>query len=68
LSPNAEVRPLVRAAKDLNAGDAVQITFADGDRHAVIEPDNAPAPEPEKPRTTPVKPKPGGGGNQGSLF
>jgi exodeoxyribonuclease VII large subunit len=62
---------LVRAAKDLNAGDAVQITFADGDRHGVIEPDNAPArageEEAAKPRATPVKPKPGGG-NQGSLF
>jgi exodeoxyribonuclease VII large subunit len=61
---------LVRAAKDLNAGDAVQITFADGDRHGVIEPENAPAREPDaepaKPRATPVKNKPGG--NQGSLF
>jgi exodeoxyribonuclease VII large subunit len=58
---------LVRAAKDLNAGDAVQITFADGDRHGVIEPENAPAREPDKLRATPVtKPKPGG--NQGSLF
>ncbi|MFT3727347.1 MAG: exodeoxyribonuclease VII large subunit [Terricaulis sp.] len=64
---------LVRAAKDLNAGDAVQITFADGDRHGVIDPQHAPAreieaeTEPAKPRATPVKPKPGGG-NQGSLF
>ncbi|MBS0386003.1 MAG: exodeoxyribonuclease VII large subunit, partial [Proteobacteria bacterium] len=39
---------LVRAAKDLNAGDAVQLTFGDGDRHAVIDPHDAPAAEPSK--------------------
>jgi exodeoxyribonuclease VII large subunit len=64
---------LVRASKDLNGGDAVQITFGDGDRHAIIEPialaprEAEPEAETDKPRATPVKPKPGGG-NQGSLF
>lgn len=55
---------LVRAAKDLNAGDFVQLTFADGDTHAVIDPKHdVTAPEPAKPR---AKPKPPG--NQGDLF
>jgi exodeoxyribonuclease VII large subunit len=58
---------LVRAAKDLNAGDLVEISFADGARHGVIEPPETAAPEPEKPRATPVKQKLGGG-DQGSLF
>lgn len=49
---------LVRAAKDLNAGDVVNLTFADEQKKAVIDP-----PEPAKPRG---KPKPGG--DQGSLF
>jgi exodeoxyribonuclease VII large subunit len=54
---------LVRASKDLNAGDAVQLTFADGDKHAIIDPqDAAPATEAAKPR---AKPKPPG---QGDLF
>ena len=54
---------LVRAAKDLSAGEAVQLTFADGDKRAVIDPQDAPAAEPAKPRG---KPKPGG--DQGNLF
>jgi exodeoxyribonuclease VII large subunit len=49
---------LVRAAKDLNAGDVVNLTFADEQKKAVIDP-----PETAKART---KPKPGG--DQGSLF
>jgi exodeoxyribonuclease VII large subunit len=48
---------LVRAAKDLNAGDVVNLTFADDQKKAVVDPA-----EPAKPR----KPKPGG--DQGSLF
>jgi exodeoxyribonuclease VII large subunit len=51
---------LVRAAKDLNAGDVVQLTFADEQKKAVIDP---PAGDAAKPR---AKGKPGGG--QGSLF
>lgn len=50
---------LVRAAKDLNAGDVIDLTFADDHKKAVIDP----APEGAKPRG---KPKPGG--DQGSLF
>ena len=50
---------LVRAAKDLNAGDVVQLTFADEQKKAVIDP---PA-DAGKPRG---KGKPGG--DQGSLF
>src|SRR4029078_6872119 len=34
---------LVRAAKDLNAGDVVQLTFGDGDKHAVIATQDEPA-------------------------
>jgi exodeoxyribonuclease VII large subunit len=49
---------LVRAAKDLNAGDAISLTFADDQKKAVVDP-----PEPAKSRG---KPKPGG--DQGSLF
>jgi len=49
---------LVRAAKDLNAGDVVNLTFADDQKKAVVDP-----PEPPKPRG---KAKPGG--DQGSLF
>ncbi|MEZ5996783.1 MAG: exodeoxyribonuclease VII large subunit [Hyphomonadaceae bacterium] len=52
---------LVRAAKDLNAGDVVDLTFADDHKKAVIDP--APGAEPAKPRG---KTKPGG--DQGSLF
>jgi exodeoxyribonuclease VII large subunit len=51
---------LVRAAKDLNAGDVVNLTFSDEQKKAVIDP---PA-ESAKPRS--AKPKPGG--DQGSLF
>lgn len=50
---------LVRSSKDLHAGEAVQITFADGDKKAVIDPPPAP-----KGRGG----KGGGGGDQGSLF
>ena len=50
---------LVRAAKDLNAGDAVDLTFADGHKKAVIDPPAGTS----RPRS---KPKPGG--DQGSLF
>jgi exodeoxyribonuclease VII large subunit len=57
---------LVRAARDLSPGDAVELTFADEKQRAVIDPTHA-APdrdaEPPKPR---AKPKPGG--DQGSLF
>jgi exodeoxyribonuclease VII large subunit len=49
---------LVRAAKDLNAGDAINLTFADDQKKAVVDP-------PESPKSRP-KPKPGG--DQGSLF
>jgi exodeoxyribonuclease VII large subunit len=49
---------LVRAAKDLNPGDVIELTFADDHKKAVIDPPaNALKPKP--------KPKPGG---QGSLF
>jgi len=54
---------LVRAAKDLNAGDVVQLTFGDGDKHAVIDPQDAPPAEPAKPRGKTKPP-----GNQGDLF
>jgi exodeoxyribonuclease VII large subunit len=50
---------LVRAAKDLNAGDVIDLTFADDHKKAVVDP----AVEGAKPRG---KPKPGG--DQGSLF
>ncbi len=49
---------LVRAAKELSAGDEIELTFADDKHKAVIDP-----PSESKPRS---KPKPGGG--QGSLF
>jgi exodeoxyribonuclease VII large subunit len=52
---------LVRAAKDLSAGDEVELTFADDKQKAVIDPGTTT--EPSKPR---AKPKPGG--DQGSLF
>lgn len=52
---------LVRAAADLKPGDAVDLTFADDHRKAVIDPPQSA--EPGRPR---AKPKPGGG--QGSLF
>jgi len=50
---------LVRAAKDLNAGDVIDLTFADDHKKAVVDP---PA-ESGKP-----KPKAKPGGDQGSLF
>ncbi len=52
---------LVRAAKELSPGDAVELTFADEKQKAVIDP--AHGGEPAKPR---AKTKPGG--DQGSLF
>ncbi|MBI3437707.1 MAG: exodeoxyribonuclease VII large subunit, partial [Proteobacteria bacterium] len=58
---------LVRAAKDLNAGDAVQLTFGDGDRHAVIEPHDE---APREQASDAVRPrgKPKTTTNQGDLF
>ncbi len=53
---------LVRAAKDLNAGDVIDLTFADDHRKAVVDP-TASGEAGAKSR---AKPKPGGG--QGSLF
>ena len=50
----------MRAAKDLNAGDVVNLTFADEQKKAVIDP---PAGEAAKPRA-----KGKAGGDQGSLF
>jgi exodeoxyribonuclease VII large subunit len=50
---------LVRAAKDLNAGDVVDLTFADDHKKAVIDP-------PAEAGKGKAKPKPGG--DQGSLF
>lgn len=52
---------LVRAAKDLNAGDVIDLTFADDHRKAVIDPPLETTP---KPKAKPTKP----GGNQGDLF
>ncbi len=52
---------LVRAAKELSPGDAVELTFADDKQKAVIDP--AHGGEPAKSR---AKAKPGG--DQGSLF
>jgi len=55
---------LVRAGKDLSAGDVVELTFADDKQKAVIDPARAGVePEPPKP-----KPKPKPGIDQGSLF
>ncbi len=58
---------LVRAAKDLNAGDAVELSFADGDKRAVIDPEDvreeASRAEPAKPRGKTKPP-----GDQGNLF
>ncbi len=51
---------LVRAAKDLNAGDVIDLTFADDHKKAVVDPPSA---EPGKART-----KPKAGGDQGDLF
>jgi exodeoxyribonuclease VII large subunit len=52
---------LVRSAKELNAGDVIDLTFADDHKKAVIDPPAGG--EAAKPR---AKPKPGG--DQGSLF
>ncbi len=52
---------LVRSAKELSAGDAVELTFADDKQKAIIDPGQAL--EPVKPK---AKAKPGG--DQGSLF
>jgi exodeoxyribonuclease VII large subunit len=49
---------LVRAAKELNAGDVVELIFADDQKKAIVDP-----PEPAK-----LRPKPKPGGDQGSLF
>jgi exodeoxyribonuclease VII large subunit len=54
---------LVRAAKDLSAGDEIELTFADDKQRAVIDPARAPSSEPAK-----AKPKAKPGGDQGSLF
>ncbi|HRP11236.1 MAG TPA: exodeoxyribonuclease VII large subunit [Terricaulis sp.] len=54
---------LVRSAKELNAGDVIELTFADDHRQAVIDPARAPTAEPAKPR-----PKPKPGADQGDLF
>lgn len=52
---------LVRAGKDLNAGDVVDLTFADDHKKAVIDP---PAEGAAKPKAKGAKP----GGDQGQLF
>lgn len=52
---------LVRAARDLNPGDVVDLAFADDHKTAVVEP--AASADPTKPR-----PKAKPGGDQGSLF
>ena len=54
---------LVRSAKELNAGDVIELTFADDHRQAVIDPARAPTAEPAKPR-----PKAKPGADQGDLF
>lgn len=54
---------LVRAAKDLSAGDEIELTFADDKQRAIVDPARAPSAEPAKPK---AKPKPSG--NQGDLF
>lgn len=51
---------LVRAAKDLNAGDVIDLTFADDHKKAVVDPPSDAA----KPKVKPTKP----GGGQGTLF
>jgi len=59
---------IVRAGKDLNAGDVVELTFADDHKKAVIDPDRvteAPAAASDAPKPRP-KGKPGV--DQGSLF
>ncbi|MBY0564782.1 MAG: exodeoxyribonuclease VII large subunit [Hyphomonadaceae bacterium] len=54
---------LVRAAKDLSPGDAVELTFADEKQKAIIEPQRAPETDGMKPR-----PKAKPGPDQGDLF
>ncbi len=55
---------LVRSAKELSPGDAVELTFADETQRAVIDPARAPTPD-EAPKP---KPKGKAGVGQGSLF
>ena len=55
---------LVRSAKELSPGDAVELTFADETQRAVIDPARAPTPD-EAPKP---KPKGKAGVDQGSLF
>lgn len=54
---------LVRSAKELTAGDVVDLTFADEKQKAVIDPAHGPASDPAKPRA-----KPKTGPDQGDLF
>jgi exodeoxyribonuclease VII large subunit len=54
---------LVRAAKDLSAGDEIELTFADDKQRAIVDPQRGPADEPVKPK---AKTKPAG--DQGNLF
>ncbi|MCR6646359.1 MAG: exodeoxyribonuclease VII large subunit [Terricaulis sp.] len=56
---------LVRAAKDLSRGDAVELTFADASQRAVIDPAETPPPPSAEPAKPKPKPKPAG---QGDLF
>jgi hypothetical protein len=53
----------VRAAKDLSAGDEIELTFADDKQRAVVDPARAPAAEPAKPKAKSKLP-----GKQGDLF
>jgi exodeoxyribonuclease VII large subunit len=55
---------VVDKAASLNPGDAIQLTFGDGDRGARIEGEAAQSPPT---RARPAKPSPGGG-DQGNLF
>jgi exodeoxyribonuclease VII large subunit len=52
---------LVRAAKDLNTGDVIDLTFADDHKKAVVD-----LPNDAEPTRSRARPKPGG--DQGSLF
>ena len=54
---------LVRAAKDLSAGDEIELTFADDKQRAIVDPARAPSAETARPKTKPKPP-----GNQGDLF
>lgn len=57
---------LVRAAKELSAGDAVELTFADEKQRAIIDPVNAPEERPAETAKPRQRPKPGA--DQGDLF